>query len=79
VIWPSSSSTGRPSAPQARSLELVGDLLDRSHGKSRDARPGAIRTEIDRRLTAVQDFHGTEATRIRAILETGDDKAWWQA
>ena len=38
-----------------------------------------IDAEIDRRLTLIENFHGTEATRMRAILETGEDKAWWQA
>lgn len=35
--------------------------------------------EIERRLSLIENFHGTEATRMRAVLETGEDKAWWQA
>jgi hypothetical protein len=61
--------TLRQLVEQYRDLHLLGKSLDAA---------GAM-AEIDRRLTAVEGFHGTEATRMRAILETGDDKTWWQA
>jgi hypothetical protein len=50
-----------------------------AEGTAEDAECDRLRAEIERRLTAVDGFHGSEATRMRAILETGDDKAWWQA
>jgi hypothetical protein len=67
-------------ADQPRRLTLL-ELIDAyAEATTPPMREGwtDLRTEIGRRLTAVQDFHGTEATRIRAILETGEDKAWWK-
>jgi len=37
-----------------------------------------VHVEIERRLSLVDGFHGTEATRIRSILDTGLDEPWWQ-
>jgi hypothetical protein len=67
----------RPAEQPPTLLELVEQYRDMHlHGRSLDAADSMA--EIERRLTAVADFHGTEATRIQAILATGDDKAWWQ-
>lgn len=66
----------RPAAPSL--LELIEQYRDlHLTGKPLDAADSMA--EITRRLTLVGGFHGTESTRIRAILETGEDKPWWQA
>ena len=54
---------------QYRDLHLLGQPLEAADAMA----------EIDRRLTLVKGFYGTEATRILAILETGENKPWWQA
>jgi hypothetical protein len=66
----------RPAVPsllelieQYRDLHLIGKPLDAADAMA----------EISRRLTAAEQFHGTEASRINAILTTGEDKAWWQS
>lgn len=36
-----------------------------------------IHEEIKRRLALIENFHDPESVRIRAILETGEDKPWF--
>lgn len=66
----------RPAVPSL--LELIEQYRD-LHLLGRSLEAAEPMAEIARRLTAVADFHGTESTRIQAILETGVDKAWWQS
>lgn len=51
---------------------------DPVQGRVHAEQADVIDAEIERRLSLVDEFHGTEATRMRAILETGEDKPWWQ-
>jgi hypothetical protein len=59
-------------------LELIEEYRD-NHLAGAALEAAHTMVEIERRLSLVDEFHGTEATRMRAILETGEDKAWWQA
>jgi hypothetical protein len=63
--------------------ELVDVNIDGAQAKTEERwdlarRAEEIDAEITRRLSLVDGFHGTEATRMRAILDTGEDKPWWQ-
>lgn len=70
-------------------LELVEQLVDinidgattfdADERRSLANRAVVLHQSIHDRLAALESFHGTEAVRMRAILETGEDKPWWQA